>query len=185
MFQAVLDSLQSFGSFSKEDLSLFESKLSVRVVPKDDFVLKENALCQAIWFILEGSCIHILPSDDGTDTVVNLYTKHSWLTDYQGFTSQKPAIAFIRAWEDCRLAVLGIHEIHGMIQHSPVFFKAGRLLETMQYTDLTTLHLSPEDKYRDLLERRPELLHVFPLKVLASYLRITPETLSRIRGRIR
>lgn len=55
----------------------------------------------------------------------------------------------------------------------------------MQTTDIRTLNLSPEEKYRDLLERKPEFLQTFPLKILASYLRIAPETLSRIRKRVR
>jgi CRP-like cAMP-binding protein len=184
MYQSVLKSLQSFGSFSEKELSFFESKLSARTVQKNDFIVKEGALCQAIYFIMEGSCIHMLPSANGTDTVVNLYIKHSWLTDYQSFTSQKPAIAFIQAFEDCQLAVLGMNVLHELVQYSAVFFKAGRLLEMMQYTDIKALNLSPEERYRDLLKRRPELLQIFPLKVLASYLRITPETLSRIRKRI-
>jgi len=185
MYQEVIASIQSFGSFSEKDLSFFESKLTARTVLKSDLILKEGALCQAIYFIIDGSCIHLLPSANGTDTVVNLYTKRSWLTDYQSFTSQKPAIAFIQAFEDCQLAVLGINVLHELIQYSPIFFKAGRLLEMMQYTDITALNLSPEERYRDLLERRPELLQTFPLKTLASYLRIAPETLSRIRKRIR
>src|SRR5882724_3624717 len=185
MFQAVIASIQSFGSFSEKDLSFFERKLTARTVLKNDLILKEGALCQAIYFVMDGSCIHLLPSANGTDTVVNLYTKHSWLTDYQSFTSQKPAIAFIQAFEDCQLAVLGINALHELIQYSPIFFKAGRLLEMMQYTDITALNLSPEERYRDLLERRPALLQTFPLKTLASYLRIAPETLSRIRKRIR
>jgi len=184
MFQSVIESLQSFGSFSEKDLSFFESKLSERAVRKGDFILKERALCQAIYFMMEGSCVHMLPSDNGTDAVLNLYTKHNWLTDYQSFTSQKPAVAFIQAFEDCRLAVLEIHALHELIQYSPVFFKAGKILEMMQYTELATLNLSPENRYLDLLERRPELLQAFPLKILASYLRITPETLSRIRKRL-
>ena len=185
MFGAVIESLKSFGSFPEKELSFFESKLGARTVLKNDFILKERATCQAIYFLLEGSCIHMLPSGDGTDIVVNLYTRRSWLTDYQSFTSQKPAIAFIQAFEDCELAVLEINVLHELVLHSPVFFKAGKLLEMMQYTDITILNLSPEEKYRDLLERRPELLQTFPLKILASYLRIAPETLSRIRKRIR
>jgi CRP-like cAMP-binding protein len=184
MYQAVLESLQSFGSFPQKDLSVFESKLTSRTVHKNDFILKERETCQAIYFIIKGSAIHMLPADNGTDLAVNLYTTHNWLTDYQSFTSQKPALAFIQAFEDCELAVLEINAIHELIQYSPIFFKAGKLLEMMQYTDITTLNLSPEEKYLDLLERRPELLQTFPLKILASYLRIAPETLSRIRKRI-
>jgi len=185
MFSAVIESLQSLASFAEKDLAFFESRLTMRQVPKNDFVLKEGSVCQAIYFLLKGTCVHILPLPDGTDTVINLYTKHNWLTDYQSFTSQKPALAFIRAFEDCELAMLSINAIHEIIQYSPVFFKAGRILEAMQYTDINTLHLSPEEKYQQLLANRSELLQAFPLKMLASWLRITPETLSRIRKRIK
>lgn len=123
MFRSVLESLQSFGTFSEKELSFFESKLSTRAVCKNDFILKEGEICQAIYFIIEGSCIHMLPSADGTDHVINLYTKHSWLTDYQSFTSQKPAVAFIRAFEDCRLAVLEVNVLHELVLHSPVFLR--------------------------------------------------------------
>jgi CRP-like cAMP-binding protein len=185
MFQPVLASLQIFGTFSQDELQFFKSKLTSIDIRKNDFILKEGAICQSIYFIIQGSCMHLLPSANETDTVVNLYTNNNWFTDYQSFTSQKPALTFIQAYTDCQLATLNIHALHELIQHSPVFFKAGRLLETMQYTDITTLHLSPEEKYRDLLERKPELLQIFPLKIVASYLRITPETLSRIRKRIK
>ena len=185
MFKAVIESLQSLASFSEKELAFFDSKLVIQYVHKNDFVLKEGSVCQAIYFLLKGSCVHMLSSPDGTETVLNLYTRHTWLTDYQSFTSQKPALAFIRAFEDCELAVLPINAIHEIIQYSPVFFKAGRILEMMQYTDISTLHLSPEEKYQQLLINRPELLQAFPLKMLASWLRIAPETLSRIRRRIK
>jgi len=184
MFQPVLDALQTYGSFSAEELAFFESKLTLKTVPKKEYILKPGAVCQAIYFLLEGSAVHLLPSAIGTETVVNLYTQGNWLTDYQSFTSQNPAIAYIIAFKNCRLAMLEIPALHELVLKSQVFFKAGRLLEQMQYTDITALNLSPEERYRSLLTHSTELLRIFPLKLLASYLRITPETLSRIRARI-
>ncbi len=60
MFHAVLKSLQSFGTFSEKDLTFFTSKPSARTIRKNDFILKEGAFCQAIYFIIDGSCIHKL-----------------------------------------------------------------------------------------------------------------------------
>jgi len=184
MFQAAIASIQSFGPFSEKELSFFESKLSAIAVQKNDFLLKEGKVCKAFYFLLRGSCTHIFAAPDGTDRVINLYVKNNWLTDYQSFTSQKPAVTSIRAFENCDLAVLDINALHHLIQESSIFFRAGRLMEQMQYTDITTLSQTPEEKYRSLLCKRPELLQTFPLKLLASYLGITPETLSRIRKRI-
>ena len=185
MFQPVVDSIQSFGSFTKEELLIFEHKLSCLFVTKNDFILKEGHVCQSFYFILSGSCIHNYPAQDGSDHIVNLYVTGDWFTDYQSFTSQKPSTTSIQAFEDTRLATIDIHSLHHLVIESPVFFRAGRLFQTMQYTDISNLGLSPEEKYRELLLKRPELLQKFPLKFLASYLRIRPETLSRIRKRIR
>jgi CRP-like cAMP-binding protein len=185
MFQPVLESLQSFASFTSDELSFFETKLSVMEVPAKEYVLRAGDICGAIYFLMEGSCVHTIEQNDEKENVLNLYTQYEWLTDYQSFTSQKPALASIRAFSDTRLAYIDIHSLHGLVQTSQSFFKAGRLLEKMQYTDIATLHLSPDDKYRHLLHKRPQLLQAFPLKLIASYLRLTPETLSRIRARIR
>jgi CRP-like cAMP-binding protein len=183
MFQPVLESLQSFASFSDEELGIFESKLSLLEIPANTYLLQTGETCRAIYFLLEGSCVHAITNDE-KETVLNLYTPNQWLTDYQSFTSQKPALASIRAFADCRLAYLDIHSLHDLVQGSQSFFKAGRLLEKMQYTDISTLHLTPDERYRDLVDNRPQLLQAFPLKLISSYLRLTPETVSRIRARI-
>lgn len=184
MFQPALDSIQSFGPFTKEELSSFEQELSCLFVARNHLVLKEGQICQALYFILSGSCIHNYSADDGLDHIVNLYVTGNWFTDYQSFTSQQPSSTNIQCFEDTQLAVINIHSLHYLVNESPIFFKAGRLLETMQYLDLFSVGLSPEEKYKKLLLKRPELIQKFPLKYLASYLKIRPETLSRIRKRI-
>ena len=186
MFKPVINSIQTTGTFSAAELSLFESKLSLLSLRKNDFILKEGTICQAFYFILDGSCTHYLVSPDGTDNMINLYVKNNWFTDHKSITSQKPAATFIQAFENCELAAITIHSFHDLIQQSPAFFKTGRLLfDTVPHSDIAVSFQSPEEKYLDLLDKRPELIQKFPLKYLASYLRMAPETLSRIRRRIR
>ena len=68
---------------------------------------------------------------------------------------------------------------------SPVFFQLGKLLDhgvaALQWKDQLE---RPDDRYRYLLEHQPEVLQAFPLKHIASFLRMTPETLSRVRQRM-
>ncbi|MEO8404946.1 MAG: Crp/Fnr family transcriptional regulator [Chitinophagaceae bacterium] len=184
MFNEVLTSIQSFGSFTPSELSLFESKLTSITVTKNDFIIKEGQTCQDFYFIMEGSCIHYFPADDGTDHILNLYVRNNWLTEYQSFITQKGATACIQAFEDCQLAVMNINAFHELMQTALAFFQIGKLLDNMRYSDYAAQFKSPEEKYLDLLDRRPALIQTFPLKLLASYLHIAPETLSRIRKRV-
>ncbi len=183
MFQPVLASLAPFG-FTPEELDMFERKLSLVTLSAGEYLLHTGETCQAAHFLVEGNCIHAIESAEEKENVLNLYTAGDWLMDYASFTGQKPSIASIRAYTDSRIASIHMNSIHELIRTTPSFFKAGRLLENMQYTDISTLYLSPDEKYLHLLNHRPALLQAFPLKTIASYLRLTPETLSRIRARI-
>ena len=78
--------------------------------------------------------------------------------------------------------VLNIHDLHALIGRSPSFFVLGKILEEIH--DYQSQKLSPDQKYKLLLEKRPEVIQTFPLKYISSYLGMTPETLSRVRSRI-
>ncbi|KAI9453492.1 putative transcriptional regulator, Crp/Fnr family [Russula earlei] len=99
--------------------------------------------------------------DDGNDVTLNLYVENDWVMEYKSLIRQQPAETIIQATEQRR-----IFEI------------------TVQNQDYQNTRLSPEEKYERLLATRPRLIQQFPLKYIASYLGITPETLSRVRRRI-
>jgi hypothetical protein len=78
-----------------------------------------------------------------------------------------------------------MHKMHEMIGLSPAFFQLARVLEPVHSrTHLFDNQLTPLEKYQYILQHRPGLLQAFPLKIIASYLKITPETLSRVRDKI-
>ena len=80
---------------------------------------------------------------------------------------------------------LNVQDFHQLVKTSDSFFRLGRIFEqAIQNQDFQHNRLSPEQKYEQLLLTKPELLQHFPLKHIASYLGMTPETLSRIRKKI-
>ena len=185
MFDKVLQSIRKLGSFSEEELSIFTGMLKPNDVPKDSFLLRQGKVCQSFYFINQGSLRQFFITGDSVELTLNLFTENDWAFDHQSFTSQKPSANSIQAFEDTEIFELDIHAFHGLILKSQSFFKIGKLLEAGLLNDhLYNSITSPEDKYLGLLEKKPLWIQKFPLKYIASYLRMTPETLSRVRRKI-
>lgn len=175
-------SLSEFGNFTKDDLSLFESELQFLRLSKQKYLVKEGSVCTALYYLKEGSLIHFITSINGEELIANLYTKGNWITEFHSFTSQKPSAYTIQAFEDCELFELNVESLHKLIIARPAFLVLGKIFENTGYPNFTD-YKSPKDKYDWIIKEHPELILKFPLKYIASYLKITPETLSRVRAK--
>lgn len=185
MFDSIITSIKGFGNFPEEDLVTITNYLKPIELRKDALLIKEGQVCQQFYFIRSGSLRNYEIQEDGNDVTLNLYVENDWVMEYRSLIRQQPAETFIQATEDSFLFELGLHDFHQLAKKSDSFFRIGRIFEiTIQNQDYQNTRLSPEEKYERLLITRPRLLQQFPLKYIASYLGITPETLSRVRRRI-
>lgn len=185
MFDQVTASIQRLGHFGPEQISLILPRLKVRVMKKDECLIKEGQVCQSFFFINQGLFRHYAIQDDGEEATMNLFIPGEWAFEYKSFMSQKPSENIIQAFVDGEVFVLSAWDFHELIKISNSFFQLGRIMElTIRNHDYQGTRLTPEQKYELLLASKPELVQYFPLKYIASYLGMTPETLSRIRRKM-
>lgn len=174
--------LKSVGKFSEEEVVFFESKTERKVLGRNDILLREGEVCKSFFYILSGTAYQY-SYEDIDENIVGLYAEGDWCFNHLSFIHQKPSEAIIKAYSNLEVLSLSIISVHELIAASPSFFQLGRLLEPsvsrIRYFDKASTAI---EKYNHLSVSRPDLFQKFPLKMIASYLKIAPETLSRIRS---
>ncbi|WP_420386338.1 Crp/Fnr family transcriptional regulator [Roseivirga sp.] len=185
MDHPVIKKLSTVGTFSSEDLQLLAGKMTFRELKKGEIWLEKGQVCSSIGLIQKGAMYQYLMDDQGDLKVRDLRIENDWILQHQSFISRSPSDSVIEAFEDTTLYELHIDSLHALISQSPVFFQLGTILDSgKSESDKLNSMTSPQAKYLHLIDARPELISSFPLKLIASYMRISPETLSRVRKKI-
>lgn len=177
--------LQKTGQFSENDISLLTDALQFQKLAKGRFLLQKGEVCSSLCFVVSGSLYQYNVDIDGNENVIDIHAENDWVLNHKSFSSRSPSEYGIQAYEDSEVYTLSIDAIHGLIAQSPAFLQMGGILEgataRIVFFDNNS---TPDEKYQFILDNTPQVLQKFSQKIIASYLKITPETLSRVRKRI-
>lgn len=178
----ISDILNAVGEFSSFDNELFEKYTSKHILNKNEVLLNQGDVCESFYFVSEGSFIQY-QTKDVEEHIVDLHLKNEWMFNQESLTEQMPSKTSIRAFSDAEIIALSLNDFHCLCANSQAFLQFGKLLNQTKFrTLLYDNALNPTEKYRFITKTKPELINSFPLKLIASYLKVTPETLSRTRA---
>lgn len=140
------------------------------------------------FYIVKSGVQRLLFAHDGTEICVGFAYDGSWCGEYASFVTRKPARFDVVALTDSILYGIRYEDLQRLYQELPVMERWGRLiLEQLlvgrAVREMEQLSLTAEERYDRLVERSPKLLQLVPQKDIASYLRMSPETFSRLRRR--
>lgn len=172
--------------FTADELNQFTSRLIFKKLSKKSFLLKPSQVSDGISFVMSGS-LRMYTSTASHESTLSFFTENSWVADIESLLMQQPAINFIEATEDTFVAKITLRDVHLLMENYPRFRMLNKLLThlTISATHVVAIKTkSPDERYTEFLSMYPNWLLRFPQNQIASYLGMTPETLSRVRARI-
>ncbi|RZM21360.1 MAG: Crp/Fnr family transcriptional regulator [Pedobacter sp.] len=179
----ISDILKTFGNFTESEQILFSNEVKVRTVKKNEVLLQKGEVAKSVFFNLKGLICQ--QHDKEGLRIIDLHLENEWILGYKSFVSQKPSESYISAYTDGCVFELSMESMHYLIGCSLNFITLNRIMESAtKRIHLFDNALNPIEKYNYILANKPELVQSFPLRMIASYLKITPETLSRVREKI-
>lgn len=188
MIQALLDQLNLRANLSSEETDFLKANVEVKSFPKGSILLEAGSLSKEFFFVLKG-CVRMYYSVEGEEKTAFFYTENEYISSYESFVHEVPAKHFLQCIEPCELIVVSRTVTYTILEQFPKFDFLTRVIqeeELILYQNLvaTFVTLTPEQRYLNLLAEKPDWLQRISLHHLATYLGVTPETLSRIRKRV-
>ncbi|MEP3209375.1 MAG: Crp/Fnr family transcriptional regulator [Maribacter sp.] len=178
----------ALGSFKAEEVEAALELIAIKTYKKGEHLLREGDISAKSCAIVSG-CVRQYYIVDGEEKTTFFYTEGQSIFSPNSSSERIPAKYYLSCVEHTTLSIITLQNQKELYQRFPMLESMSRMslqeeLNNYQEMLATYITTNPEERYLNLLKHRPELLHRVPQYQLASYLGVTPESLSRIRKRI-
>ena len=187
MFKVFELYIQSRFNFTDQELSLIRSVTVSRKLKKKQYLLRMGDVCRHHTFVCAGCLRSYRIDESGTEHILDFGTTNHWVTDEMSMFGSIPTVGYIDALEDTDIIQISGNNFKNLIRDIPTF---GLLYKKIAIEGMelgcdriySMISRKAEDRYQDFKLRYPDLYHRLPLYMIASYLGVTRETLTRIRA---
>ncbi|NIG54682.1 Crp/Fnr family transcriptional regulator [Chitinophaga sp. Cy-1792] len=187
MHEALIQYINTHTStpLTDSDIDIIKNIFTPRRIRKRQYFLQEGDVSKYMGFIVKGAMRQYSVDDKGNEHIVRLYIENWWAGDRESFAMLTPSKYNIDAWEDTDILTItkaSVVEFNTI----PALNELARNLDEMhsiafQKRINAAISMSVEQRYAELANAYPEFIQRFPQHIIASYLGVTKETLSRVR----
>jgi CRP/FNR family transcriptional regulator, anaerobic regulatory protein len=181
-------SINRFITLSDQECTQLADLFNPLKLEKREQWILQGDMFTHIAFVVKG-CIRTYFMKHEQERTSQFFFENSWYTDYESWVTRQPTSVSVEALEPTELMLLPFRELERLYEQNPKFERVGRLMAEdtiirIRNRNISLLNDSPEERYLQLMEQRPKVIRRVPQNLIASYLGIEPETLSRIRKKI-
>jgi CRP-like cAMP-binding protein len=173
----------------KIETDFFVSVLEPRNLERKKLYLQAGTVCKYSAFVVDGALKSFTVDKDGKEHILSIAIRDWWIADMYSYISRKPAVLTIETIADSEVLLLSYENQQLLYERVPKFERFFRILVenslvANQERLMDNLSSSAEERYLRFIKKYPAIPSCVPQHSIASYLGITPEFLSKIRGRL-
>ncbi|MET4108949.1 MULTISPECIES: Crp/Fnr family transcriptional regulator [Hymenobacter] len=171
------------------DFTTFWGYLRPLALRKRQHLFQSGEVCNYYAFVTQGCLRSYSLTAEGHEHTLQFAPEDWWISDLYSLLTQQPSTMSIDALEDSQLLLLDQADLETIYAQCPVFERYFRLLMQSRYVVLqervnAALSQTAAEKYQHFLRKYPTIVQRVPQHVIASYLGLTPESLSRVRRQL-
>ncbi len=189
MFEVFFSQVKDKVLLSEGEQKLVKTFFSPKKIRKKQYLLQEGDICRHLAFVEKGLLRSYNVDEKGIEHMIHFAWEGWWMADMLSFLSVEPSTYHIDAIEDAELLLISRNDFEEMLLKVPVMERYFRILFQNNIISkerrlISSISNTAEEKFIHLTATNPELIKRIPQQLVASYLGITPETLSRIKKKL-
>lgn len=175
-------------SFSAEHERLIDQCFKPRSAKRNELLVEKGSIVKQIFFVIKGCLRIFLIDDEGNESTRFLIFENHFGTAFPSFILQQPSLAAIQSLEPSELLVLSYADRQKLMDEIPGWETMYRLGLEQDYIAAiqrieSLITMDSKERYQILMQTQPEIIQRLPGKIVADYLGISQETLSRLKSK--
>lgn len=189
MYEVFFQALRNKVPITNEEMGVIKQYLTPKKLRRKQFLLQEGDVCKFIAFVERGALRSYSIDEKGVERIIQFALEGWTISDLYSFLTAEPAIYTIDALEDSELVLISKSAHEELLKTLPKYETWIRLQITGAYLAMqrrltSIISLSLEERYASFTSVYPEIVQRVPQHMIASYMGLTPETLSRVRKKM-
>ena len=184
---ALLKNISKYVNLTQDEISTFESFWTEKTLKKGDYLLRNGDTCRYDSYVVSGDLkAFYINADNGNEEILFFAIDDWWASDLDSFSKQKPSIYNIQAIEKTTVLQIRHYSFQQLLVELPCLERYFRLilesyLGVLQKRIISNNAYDAESRYFAFLENYPKIASKVPQYLIASYLGVSAEFISRIK----
>jgi CRP-like cAMP-binding protein len=176
-------------NLSEDDKAALFDKMQLMHLPAKTLLSKPGDICPYEAYVVKGLVRTYFINDKGDEVTIHFAKEDWWVGDVASFSLQRPSMLSIETLEETFVLAIAYSEKEKLFKEKPIFERVFRMMIQRTHAFMlnrlvSVLSSSADIRYKEFIERYPDVPQRVPQHYIASYLGISPEFLSKIRSKM-